>query len=196
MMTVLAAEDARILAEAERREVFAKDGHLSITSWVEHRFQSSCRRWPSRSVRRERWRPCPLCGRPCTKGRCRPPRWASSWRHRRPAPKSSRSQRRPWWTPASFYGSTAPESASPGDRGLHPEGAPPGTSGTPRRGASDAPVTPEPAAALRANWVLTNRPARSGRECDPPGCPRFGTPVGGTEWHGPAPAASGRQDVG
>jgi hypothetical protein len=39
--SALAAEDARILAEAERREVFSRDGHLSMASWVEHRFQST-----------------------------------------------------------------------------------------------------------------------------------------------------------
>ncbi|MFL5799164.1 MAG: DUF222 domain-containing protein [Actinomycetota bacterium] len=40
-MSALAAEDARILAEIERREIFSRDGHLSITSWVESRFHTS-----------------------------------------------------------------------------------------------------------------------------------------------------------
>jgi hypothetical protein len=37
----LEAECARGVAEIERRGSFADSGHLSITSWVEHRFQSS-----------------------------------------------------------------------------------------------------------------------------------------------------------
>ncbi len=37
----LEAECARGVAEIERRGAFADTGHLSITSWVEHRFQTS-----------------------------------------------------------------------------------------------------------------------------------------------------------
>jgi hypothetical protein len=37
----LEAECARGVAEIERRGAFADSGHLSITSWVEHRFQTS-----------------------------------------------------------------------------------------------------------------------------------------------------------
>ena len=35
---VLEAESARRVAEIERRGSYADSGHLSITSWVEHRF--------------------------------------------------------------------------------------------------------------------------------------------------------------
>jgi hypothetical protein len=38
---VLEAESARTVAEIERRGSFAMSGHLSITSWVEHRMQTS-----------------------------------------------------------------------------------------------------------------------------------------------------------
>src|SRR5947207_10783674 len=38
---VLEAESARTVAEIERRGAFSDSGHLSITSWVEHRFQTS-----------------------------------------------------------------------------------------------------------------------------------------------------------
>ncbi len=38
---VLEAESARTVAEIERRGSFAESGHLSITSWVEHRMQTS-----------------------------------------------------------------------------------------------------------------------------------------------------------
>lgn len=38
---VLEAESARTVAEIERRGTYAESGHLSITSWVEHRFGSS-----------------------------------------------------------------------------------------------------------------------------------------------------------
>src|SRR6266536_2053843 len=38
---VIDAESARTLAEVERRGSYADSGHLSITSWVEHRFQAS-----------------------------------------------------------------------------------------------------------------------------------------------------------
>src|SRR5947209_16351909 len=37
----LEVESARTVAEIERRGVFERDGHLSITSWVEHHLQSS-----------------------------------------------------------------------------------------------------------------------------------------------------------
>jgi hypothetical protein len=50
---VLEAESARTVAEIERRGTYADSGHLSITSWVEHRFGSS---WSeaARSVRTAR----------------------------------------------------------------------------------------------------------------------------------------------
>lgn len=35
------AECARRVAEIERRRVFARTGHLSVTAWVEHRFQAT-----------------------------------------------------------------------------------------------------------------------------------------------------------
>lgn len=38
---VLEAESARTVAEIERRGSFSNSGHLSITSWVEHRTQST-----------------------------------------------------------------------------------------------------------------------------------------------------------
>src|SRR5438270_226041 len=37
----LEVECARRIAEIERRRSFTRDGHLSITSWVESRFQTS-----------------------------------------------------------------------------------------------------------------------------------------------------------
>src|SRR5438552_3824477 len=50
---VVEAETARRIAEIERRGSFANSGHLSITSWVEHRFQT---RWgdAARQVRMAR----------------------------------------------------------------------------------------------------------------------------------------------
>ena len=50
---VLEAEKARTVAEVERRGSFSASGHLSITSWVEHRLQTS---WSeaSRAVRTAR----------------------------------------------------------------------------------------------------------------------------------------------
>ncbi|MFL5796526.1 MAG: DUF222 domain-containing protein [Actinomycetota bacterium] len=38
---VIEAECARRVAEVERRQSFARDGYLSVTSWVEHRFQTT-----------------------------------------------------------------------------------------------------------------------------------------------------------
>src|SRR5436190_19333498 len=52
-ISLLEAECARRVAEIERRGAFARTGHLSVTAWVEHRFQTT---WSdaSRQVRMAR----------------------------------------------------------------------------------------------------------------------------------------------
>ena len=65
-MSALAAEDGRILAEAERREVFARDGHLSMTSWVEHRLGTSWSEGTGRTGGRPRSRTSCCCAGPIT----------------------------------------------------------------------------------------------------------------------------------
>jgi len=55
-------------------------------------------------------------------------------------------------------------------------GGPAGNLGDPTPRSLECPRHAGARSGLRANRMLTNRPARSGRECHPPGCRRFGTP--------------------
>src|SRR5690349_16812824 len=77
---VLEAERARTVAEIERRGIPALSGHLSITSWVEHRTHTTWSEAARQVARRGPWITCRRCGRRCTRGTCPPRRWGSSAR--------------------------------------------------------------------------------------------------------------------